>query len=237
LSCIPGASWNGLNSLLPPSAPCSSWSPFFTFGYAVLTGGVEEKQSRVVEVVLSTVRARDLLMGKVLGLGLLGIGQLVVFVGAMLAAATLSDRIQLPSTTPSAIALLAVWFILGFALYTTALGFFGALASRMEEASNAATPVMIVAVVSLTVAVTTVLNEPSGTIATIFTFLPPTAPFVVPMRAAFGAVSPLEIGLATVITLAAMWALFTVGARIYSGAVLQTVGRTKLRHAWRSADG
>jgi ABC-2 type transport system permease protein len=208
----------------------------FTFGYAVLTGVVEEKQSRVVEVVLSTVRAKDLLMGKILGLGLLGIGQLVVFVGAMLAAATLSDRIQLPSTTPSAIGLLAVWFILGFALYTTALGFLGALASRMEEASNAATPVMIVAIVSLTVSVSAVLNEPSGTIATILTFLPPTAPFVVPMRAAFGAISPWEIVLATVITLTAIWALFTIGARVYSGAVLQTVGRMRLRDAWRSAD-
>ncbi len=207
----------------------------FTFGYAVLTGVVEEKQSRVVEVVLSTVRAKDLLLGKVIGLGLLGIAQLALFVAAMLAVATLSDRIQLPSTTPSAISLLAVWFILGFALYTTALGVLGALASRVEEASNAATPVMITTIVSLTVAVTAVLNDPSGTIATIVTFLPPTAPFVVPMRAAFDAISPWEIGLATVITFASIWLLFAVGARVYSGALLQTVGRMKLRDAWRSA--
>ena len=52
----------------------------FSFGFAVLTGVVEEKQSRVVEVVLSTVRARDLLMGKVLGIGVLGIVQLAVFI-------------------------------------------------------------------------------------------------------------------------------------------------------------
>ena len=207
----------------------------FTFGYAVLTGVAEEKQSRVVEVVLSTVRAKDLLMGKVLGLGILGIGQLVVFVGAMLAAASLSDQIQLPSTTPTAIALLALWFVLGFALYTTALGFLGALASRIEEASNAATPVMIIAIVSLTLAVTSVLNEPSGTVARIATFLPPTAPFVVPMRAAFDAISPWEVGLAAVITVGAIWGLFVVGARVYSGALLHTVGRMKLRDAWRSA--
>ena len=54
----------------------------FSFGFTVLTGVVEEKQSRVVEVVLSTVRARDLLMGKVLGIGILGIVQLAVFVAA-----------------------------------------------------------------------------------------------------------------------------------------------------------
>lgn len=94
---------------------------------------------------------------------------------------------------------------------------------------------MITAMVSLTVAVTAVLNDPSGTIATIATFLPPTAPFVVPMRVAFDAISPWEIGLAAVITLASIWLLFTVGARVYSGALLQTVGRMKLRDAWRSA--
>ncbi len=72
----------------------------FSFGFTVLTGVVEEKQSRVVEVVLSTVRARDLLMGKVLGIGVLGLGQLAVFVVAALAAAALTDRFVLPDTTP-----------------------------------------------------------------------------------------------------------------------------------------
>ena len=65
----------------------------FSFGFTVLTGVVEEKQSRVVEVVLSTVRARDLLMGKVLGIGVLGIVQLVVFVVAALVAALATDRL------------------------------------------------------------------------------------------------------------------------------------------------
>ena len=111
------------------------------FGFTVLTGVVEEKQSRVVEVVLSTVRPRDLLMGKVLGIGVLGLVQLVVFVGAALIAAARSRTgSSLPATTPGAVALLAVWFVLGYALYSTALGFLGALASRMEEASNASTP-------------------------------------------------------------------------------------------------
>ena len=120
----------------------------FSFGFTVLTGVVEEKQSRVVEVVLSTVRARDLLMGKVLGIGVLGIVQLLVFVAAALAAALFTNRLTLPTTTPTAIALLGLWFILGYALYSTALGFLGALASRMEEDSNASTPVTMIAMIS-----------------------------------------------------------------------------------------
>ncbi len=207
----------------------------FSFGFTVLTGVVEEKQSRVVEVVLSTVRPRDLLMGKVLGIGVLGIVQLVVFVTAALIAASLTNRLVLPSTTPGAILLLAVWFILGYALYSTALGFLGALASRMEEASNASTPVTMVAMTSYFVAILGVINDPDGTVATIATFIPASAPFVVPLRAAFDAIPAWQIGLSIAITLIGIWALFTVGARVYSGAVLQTAGRMKLRDAWRSA--
>ena len=78
----------------------------FSFGFTVLTGVIEEKQSRVVEVVLSTVRPRDLLMGKVLGIGILGVVQLLVFVVAALGAASLTERFALPATTPCAIGLL-----------------------------------------------------------------------------------------------------------------------------------
>ena len=91
------------------------------------------------------------------------------------------------------IVLLAVWFILGYALYSTALGFLGALASRMEEASNASTPVTMIAMVSYFVAIFAVINDPSGPVATVATYLPPSAPFVVPLRAAFDAIGPIEI--------------------------------------------
>ena len=207
----------------------------FSFGFTVLTGVVEEKQSRVVEVVLSTVRPRDLLMGKVLGIGILGLFQLLIFVVAALAAASIVGDVELPATTPGAIAMLSLWFILGYTLYSTALGFLGALASRMEEASNASTPVTVVAMVSYFVAIFAVVNDPSGVVATVATFLPPSAPFVVPLRFAFDAIGPIEIVLSILITVAGIWALFVVGARVYAGAVLQTGGRMKIRDAWRSA--
>ena len=207
----------------------------FSFGFTVLTGVVEEKQSRVVEVVLATVRARDLLMGKVLGIGILGLVQLVVFVAAELGAAIWTDRFVLPETTPSAIALLVVWFVLGYALYSTALGFLGALASRLEEASNASTPVTMIAMISYFVAIFAVINDPSGLIAQVATFVPASAPFVVPLRAAFDAISGVEVVIAIVVTVVAIWVLFVIGARVYAGAVLQTAGRMKIRDAWRSA--
>lgn len=207
----------------------------FSFGFTVLTGVVEEKQSRVVEVVLSTVRPRDLLMGKVLGIGILGLVQLMVFVIAALAAATLSGGVDLPTTTPGSVVLLTIWFVLGYALYATALGFLGSLASRVEEASNASTPVTTIAMVSYFAAVFAVSSDPSGTLAVVTTFIPPAAPFVVPLRAAFDAISPIELLLSAGVTIVAIWVLFVVGARVYAGAVLQTTGRMKIRDAWRSA--
>ena len=84
-------------------------------------------------------------------------------------------------------------------------------------------------------AIVAVINDPAGTVATIATFLPPSAPFVVPLRAAFDAIPPWQIGLSIAITVVAIWALFSIGARVYAGAVLQLGGRIKLRDAWRSA--
>ena len=105
----------------------------------------------------------------------------------------------------------------------------------MEEASNASTPVTMVAMISYFVAIFAVVDDPHSLVATIATFLPPSAPFVVPLRAAFDAIAPWEIILALVITVAGIWVLFTIGARVYAGAVLQTTGRMKIRDAWRSA--
>jgi ABC-2 type transport system permease protein len=174
-------------------------------------------------------------MGKVLGIGVLGLLQLAFFVGAALLAASYTDRLTLPATTAGTVAMIVLWFILGYTLYSTALGFLGALASRMEEASNASTPVTMIAMVSYFVGIFSVIDDPSGPVAVIATFLPPSAPFIVPLRAAFDAITPLELIGSVVVTLAGIWLLFTVGARVYAGAVLQTQARMKLRDAWRTA--
>jgi ABC-2 type transport system permease protein len=67
------------------------------------------------------------------------------------------------------------------------------------------------------------------------TFLPPSAPMVVPLRTALGAIEPWEVILSMVLMLATIYVLFVIGARVYSGAVLQTGGRIKLRDAWRAS--
>ena len=207
----------------------------FSFGYWVLSGVVEEKQSRVVEVVLSTVRPRDLLMGKVFGIGVLGLVQLLILLVTGLVAANFVGDLELPVTTVPTVAMLLLWFVLGYVLYSTLFGVLGALASRMEEASNVTTPVSFLAMGAYFLSIFVVLNDPDGVVARIASLVPPAAPMVVPMRAAFGAIEPWELILSVVVTVAFIYGLFVLGGRIYTGAVLQTGGRMKLRDAWRSA--
>ncbi|HET9345664.1 MAG TPA: ABC transporter permease [Candidatus Limnocylindrales bacterium] len=208
----------------------------FTFGTWVLTGVVEEKQSRVVEVVLATVQPRDLLIGKVIGIGILGLVQLIVIVVIGLSLGTVTGRFTLPPTTGAAVAMLLIWFAIGYVFYSTALAVLGALASRMEEASNASSPVSILASLSYVFALLVAIQDPDGLAAQIATYLPPVSPMIVPLRAALGAIEPWEIGLAVIVNLAAIWLLLEFGGRVYSGAVLQTAGRIKLRDAWRASN-
>jgi len=207
----------------------------FTFGSWVLTGVVEEKQSRVVEIVLSTVAPRDLLIGKVFGIGLLGIAQLVVMVAVGLGLGIALHRFDLPSTTPSAVGMVLLWFVLGYLFYSTAMATLGALASRMEEATNASSPISFIAIGAYLFALIVALNDPSGTAARIATFIPPVAPMVVPLRAALGAIEPWEIVLSATLMVISIWVLFVLGGRVYSGALLQTGARMRLRDAWRAS--
>jgi ABC-type Fe3+/spermidine/putrescine transport system ATPase subunit len=126
----------------------------FTYSSWVLTG--------VVEVVLSTVRPRDLLVGKVLGIGTLAIGQLAVLVGVGLVVSQVSGRVTLPATTAWAVVQLVLWFVLGFLFYATAMGALGSLASRPEEASNAAMPVTMSATVAYRASIIFVVQDPGA---------------------------------------------------------------------------
>ncbi|MBT8201802.1 MAG: ABC transporter permease, partial [Acidimicrobiia bacterium] len=109
-----------------------------TYGQWVVLGVVEEKTSRVVEVVLGAVRPRHLLAGKVIGIGLLGVGQVILIGVIALGAASLGgESVPIPDAAPTAFATVLLWYIVGFAIYGVMFAAAGALASRQEEAANA----------------------------------------------------------------------------------------------------
>lgn len=205
-----------------------------TFGIAVAMGVVEEKSSRVVEVLLATIRPWQLLLGKVLGIGAAGLVQLVVLGAVGLAAGTATGVITLTGTAVSVFLASLGWFLLGFLFFAVLYAAAGSLVSRQEEINAVTTPMTVLILVPFLVAVSTV-DDPGDGLASTLSVIPPFSPILMPIQQAAGEATGAETALAVVLMLAAT-ALFTVlGGRIYAGAVLRTGSRVRLRDAFRSS--
>lgn len=201
-----------------------------TFGYAIASSVVTEKSSRVVEVVLSAIRPVQLLAGKILGVGLLGLAQIGLIVIAGLAIAIPSGAITLPSTTVETVVLVLVYFVLGYAFYGCAFAGAASLVSRQEDSQSTTAPLLIFAVGGY-LASNVALGDPNGSIAQITTFLPPTAPMVVPGRAAQGALAGWELALSLLIMAASILLVVWIAGRIYRRSVLRFGTPMTLREA------
>ena len=153
------------------------------YGQWVLAGVVEEKNNRVVELILSTVRPRHLLAGKVIGIGLLGIAQLALVAGlaATLLAAGVFDA---PASLGGSLALVVPWFALGFALYAVAYAAAGALASRQQDANSAGQTVTYTLLAAYFIGYIALSADADGILANVLTVFPLTAPLVLPARSA-----------------------------------------------------
>jgi ABC-2 type transport system permease protein len=210
------------------------YGQLLTYGYWVAAGVVEEKASRVVEVILSTIRPRNLLAGKVIGIGLLGLGNLLLTVGIGLAVAQLTGAIEVDSSIITAAALALAWFIVGYAFYACAFACAGALVPRQEELQSTMTPLTLTILVAFFVSFA-VLDNPDGTLAHVTAFIPMTAPMTMPPRIVTGDAPAWEIVASLAVTIGASIALIPLAARIYEGGILRTGSSLKLREAWRAA--
>jgi ABC-2 type transport system permease protein len=203
--------------------------------FTVAMGVVEEKSTRVVEVLLAAVRPVQLLAGKIVGIGLVGLFQLAIIGVIGLALATASGAITLPPDATPTIGSVLLWFLLGYAFYSSLFAVAGAIVSRQEELQNTATPLNLLMVASFFVAFSTSVSGADSTLAKVSTFLPPVAPLVMPMRIAGGDAAPWEIALSLAIMLVSIVVVVVLAARLYEGAILRTGARVKLRDAWRGA--
>jgi ABC-2 type transport system permease protein len=203
------------------------------FGAMVLSGVLEEKASRVVEVLLARIPARALLAGKIAGIGLLGLAQIGVTALAALVAVSTVHSIHAPAVRGAVLAWAVVWFVLGYALYATVYGGLGSLGSRAEDAQSVAGPVMIILPVGY-FASFAMIAQPASAAAKAISFFPLTAPMAMPGRIAMGATAWWEPVAAAVLTLAATVALVLLAGRVYTNAILHGGPRLSLREAWRS---
>jgi len=199
------------------------------FGQAVAQGVTEEKSSRVVELLLTTLTPRRLLAGKILGIGLLGLALLLLPGAAALAAGALAGGAGLPSVAPATIALIVLWFILGYVFYSVAFAVVGALVSRQEDLNTAMLPVNVVLVASFYLAIFVVNADPNGTVARIAAFVPPASPMVVPARMVLGDMNALGLAVAVALEVIGTVAVISLGARAYERAILRIGAPVKLR--------
>ncbi len=206
-----------------------------TYGQWVLQGVIEEKSSRVVEVILGAVRPRHLLAGKVLGIGVLGLIQIVVVAVTGFIGARLVDAVDFPPI--SALVVLAVvgWFLLGFAFYATGYAVAGSLVSNNEDAQSASFPMTMVLMIGYFVA-SSALGGGDNPVLRTLSIVPPFSPLVMPLRQVTGAAAVWEVLLSIALMAAAVVGMLRIGGRIYAGGLLRSGPRSKVRDALRGAE-
>jgi ABC-2 type transport system permease protein len=210
------------------------YGQLIVFGLAVATGVVEEKASRVVEVLLAAIPPRSLLAGKIVGIGLLGLLQLFLAGVVGLALATASGAIELDGTMLGALAVVLVWFLFGYALWACLYAVSGVIVSRQEDLQSSSTPLTLLLVVCYLLAFPAI-EDPSSSLAVISSIVPFSAPIVMPVRVALGEATTPEIAASLVLLGVSVAVLVRLGARLYEGAILRMGRPLKLVEAWRLA--
>jgi ABC-2 type transport system permease protein len=202
-------------------------------GQAVAQGVVEEKTSRVVEVLLSTVRPWQLMIGKVLGLGVVGLIQVALIALSGVAAGLATGVLDLPAAaTLSVVVWLIVWFLLGYAAYSLAFAGAAALVSRQEDVAAVTTPVLMLLVVGYIIGVSVLPSHPDSPLVATLSLIPIFAPTLMPVRLALGVVPAWQAAVSLAGIVAVIPLLLWVSARIYRNAVLHGGARVRLREAW-----
>jgi len=205
------------------------------FGYAMLValGVVEEKASRVVELLLATLRPWQLLAGKVAGIGVLGLLQFLVLGVAGVTAALATGALSVPGEALGTIGHVLVWFIVGYAFYSCMAAAVAALVSRQEDLQSAIGPLQVLLMGSFIVAIYAA-QQPLGRMTTVLSFVPPFSAMLMPLRVAAGGAGPAQVAVALLVMLVATAGLVRLAGWIYAGAVLRTGSKVRLADALRS---
>ncbi len=194
----------------------------FTGAGYLLTSTVEEKSSRVMEVLLSAISPMQLMIGKLIGQGLVGLTTFLVYSALAIFAAIQFDAFQFISTTT--LVLLVVYFLMGYFMYAALFGAVGSAVSDMREAQALQGPLFGVIALAVYPAIFAGMSDPNNTLSKVMSYIPVSIPFIMPMRVANPAepatwpeiAASMVIGWGTVLVLT--WAsakIFRVGVLMY----------------------
>ncbi len=212
------------------------------YGIQVSSAVMEEKTNRIVEILISSLRPFDLLMGKVVGVGAAGLMQMGIWLGTGLFVSRILSRpgpagsaatgFQLPEVSGALVGVILICFLLGFFFYASIYAAIGSMCNTQQEAQQTATPVTMLVVAGM-ILMFGLVNDPNSTLARVVTFIPFFTALVLPVRYAltplplpevFGGILALVIGILAVVWLA---------GRIYRVGILSYGKKPSLRELWR----
>ncbi|WP_223692361.1 ABC transporter permease [Leifsonia poae] len=199
-----------------------------TFGTMIAQSVVEEKQTRIVEILMSTIPVRALLAGKVLGNSLLAFGQIVAIAVLATIGMMVTDQTVLLGTVGPSIVLFVVFFIVGFVLLAALYAATAALVSRSEDIGSVTSPVMMLVMIPYFLVIFFYDNP---TVLGIMSYVPFSAPVGMPIRVFLGTAEWWEPVLSLAILVATTVLVLGLGARIYSNSLLRTGARVTLSEA------
>ncbi|MGB3681107.1 MAG: ABC transporter permease [Rubrobacteraceae bacterium] len=228
-----GASEIGPEAIIAQFGMFFLFLTIFTYGAWIANGVVEEKSSRVIEVILSTIRPWRLMVGKITGIGFLALCQILLVLGAGLLAVSVTG-LDLPPVAFGIFAAVLLWFVLGFAFYSCLFAVAGSLVSKQQDLQYTQLPLMVLIFIGYGAAFYE-FGNPGSLAGQILSLIPPFSPMVTLMRMGVGEAGTLEVVAAVLLTLVATAGLVLLAARLYAGSALRFGTRVSLREAWKSS--
>ncbi|WP_222111766.1 MULTISPECIES: ABC transporter permease [Gordonia] len=195
-------------------------------GLMVAVGVVEEKSSRIVELLLSAVRPLQLLWGKILGIGAISLAQVVLIGATALIAGRATGLLTLTGTATTVFAAVIAWFLLGFLFFAALYAATGAMVSRQEELNSSSAPLTILVLAAL-YSGTFGIQALDSTLIQTLSWIPPFSAVLMPIRIATGDTDPGQVIGTFAIMVAACLLAVWVASRIYTRSILRTGSRIK----------
>jgi ABC-2 type transport system permease protein len=211
------------------------WVLISVYGSQIALGIGEEKSSRVVEVLLSSVRPVQLLIGKVLGIGLLALGQAAGMLVVFIIAGFASGSSLVHGATLGVVIAGGVFIVLGYAFYCTAFAAAGSLVSRQSDVNSTIMPVQLPLILAYALSYTVIYANGANTFYHVLGFLPPTAPIAMPVLYAAGDVPVWQVVVSALLCAAGTVWMARLAVRIYSNSILRTGPRISFRQAIRES--
>lgn len=203
------------------------------YGMAVLRGVIEEKQNRIVEVIVSSVTPMELLFGKVVGIGLVGLTQLAIWslfsllMPTALASTVASIRTMMPDVSPLILVYFLVYFVLGYFLYASLYAMVGSLVSSEQDAQQLQTPVTLLLVIPLVIN-QFIVREPNSTLAVALSLFPFFSPILMFLRITIQTPPFWQIALSMLLLAFSIVLCSWLGGKIYRVGILMYGKRPSL---------